>query len=577
MTGFDIVPFDRSGSALDEVVDPRLKNWPVVYVMDGPQQVYVGETLSLVSRMRQHGGDRRKDALTSVRVVMHDEFNKSACLDLESYLIRMFAGDGRYEVANALPGVRDAAYYDRERYQAYFDQIFGELRERGLFERSVPEIINSDLFKFSPFKALSVDQAVTVESVLEALFEDIRIGSSEPVVVQGDPGTGKTVVAVYLIKLLRDIATASWQDDPDVETVFAEFFVPGNAELLSDFRIGLIVPQQSLRATLQKVFARTPGLKHVSVLTPFEVGRSSDHFDLLVVDETHRLNHRANQPAGPLNAAFGTINEALFGVDDDERTQLDWVRARSTHQILLVDPAQSVRPADLPSALVRGIVESAKSAKRYFPLRSQLRVQAGNDYTPYVRSVLRREGMTARVFPGYDLRFFDDLGAMRQEIERRDAETGLARLVAGYAWKWVSKKDRDAYDIELDGIRLRWNGTQTDWVSSPRSLSEVGSIHTIQGYDLNYAGVIIGPDLRFDSAERRLWFDRSNYFDTKGMENNRRRGIEYTDADILEYVTNIYGVLLTRGIRGTYVYVCDPELRQYLRPYFSGTVRGETT
>lgn len=572
MTGFDIVPFDRSGSALDEVVDPRLKNWPVVYVMDGPQQVYVGETLSLVSRMRQHGGDHRKDALTSVRVVMHDEFNKSACLDLESYLIRMFAGDGRYEVVNVVPGIRDAAYYDRERYQTYFDQIFGELRERGLFERTVPEIINSDLFKFSPFKALSIDQAAAVENVLEALFEDIQIGSSEPIVVQGDPGTGKTVVAVYLIKLLRDIANASSQDDPDVETVFAEFFVPENAELLTDFRIGLVVPQQSLRATLQKVFTRTPGLKHVSVLTPFEVGKSSKHFDLLVVDEAHRLNHRANQPAGPLNAAFATINEALFGQDDDERTQLDWVRAKSTHQILLVDPAQSVRPADLPAPVVRVLIESAQSAHRYFPLRSQLRVRAGDDYTPYVRNVLRNEGIKPRAFPGYDLRFFDDLGAMRREIEHRDAETGLARLVAGYAWKWVSKKDRDAYDIELDSIRLRWNGTQTDWVSSPTSLSEVGSIHTIQGYDLNYAGVIIGPDLRFDSVDRRLWFDRSNYFDTKGMENNKRRGIEYTDADILEYVTNIYVVLLTRGIRGTYVYVCDPELRQYLRPYFSGAI-----
>lgn len=572
MTGFDIVPFDRSGAALDGVVDPRLKNWPVVYVMDGSQQVYVGETLSLVSRMRQHGGDRRKDALTSVRVVMHDEFNKSACLDLESYLIRMFAGDGRYEVVNAVPGVRDAAYYDRHRYQAYFDQIFDELRERGLFERTVPEIVNSDLFKFSPFKALSVDQAVAVENILETLFEDIRNGSPEPAVVQGDPGTGKTVVAVYMIKLLRDIATASWADDPDEETVFAEFFVPENAALLKNFRIGLVVPQQSLRATLQKVFARTPGLKQVPVLTPFEVGKSSEHFDLLVVDEAHRLNHRANQPAGPLNAAFASINEALFGEDDDQRTQLDWVRTKSTHQILLVDPAQSVRPADLPASVVRSLVESAKSAHRYFPLQSQLRVRAGDDYTPYVRRILRGDDIAPRAFPGYDLRFFDDLAAMRREIERRDAETGLARLVAGYAWKWVSKKDRDAYDIEFDGVRLRWNGAQTDWVSSPMSLSEVGSIHTVQGYDLNYAGVIIGPDLRFDPAERRLWFDRSNYFDTKGMENNKRRGIEYTDADILEYVTNIYGVLLTRGIRGTYVYVCDPDLRDYLRPYFSDAV-----
>ncbi|MGO4593162.1 DNA/RNA helicase domain-containing protein [Leifsonia sp. 2TAF2] len=571
MTSFDVVPFDRTDASGAVAVDPRLKNWPVVYVMDGQRQVYVGETLSLISRIRQHGADSKKNALTSVRVILHDEFNKSACLDLESYLIRMFAGDGRYEVVNAVPGVRDAAYFDRQRYQAYFDHIFEELRERGLFERTVPQIINSDLFKFSPFKALSVDQAVAVENILEGLFEDIREGSADPIVIQGDPGTGKTVVAVYLLKLLSDIRAESWQGDPDEETVFAEFFVPENAALLSDFSVGLVVPQQSLRATLQRVFALTPGLKDVPVMTPFEVGKSGRSFDLLIVDEAHRLNHRANQPAGPLNAAFASINEALFGRDGDEFTQLDWVRAKSTHQILLVDPEQSVRPADLPAEIMADLVETAKSTHRYYPLRSQLRVQAGDDYTPYVRRILRGDHVAPRRFPGYDLRFFDDLAALREQIELRDAETGLARLVAGYAWKWQSKKDPEAYDIELDGVSLRWNGTQRDWVSSPGSLAEVGSIHTIQGYDLNYAGVIIGPDLRYDVVERRLVFDRDNYFDTKGMENNKRRGITYTDADILEYVTNIYGVLLTRGIRGTYVYVCDPALREFLRPYFAGS------
>lgn len=97
----------------------------------------------------------------------------------------------------------------------------------------------------------------------------------------------------------------------------------------------------------------------------------------------------------------------------------------------------------------------------------------------------------------------------------------------------------------------------------------MGSIHTVQGYDLNYAGVIIGPDLRFDTDQQRIVFDRANYFDKKGKENNPRLGLEFDDEDLLEYVTNIYGVLLTRGIKGTYVYVCDPDLRRYLAPYFT--------
>lgn len=100
-----------------------------------------------------------------------------------------------------------------------------------------------------------------------------------------------------------------------------------------------------------------------------------------------------------------------------------------------------------------------------------------------------------------------------------------------------------------------------DWIASKTSLEEVGSIHTVQGYDLNYAGVIIGGDLRIDPETGLLVADRKNYFDTKGKANNRTRGQTTTDDDLLRYITNAYRVLLTRGMRGTYLYVMDPLLR----------------
>ena len=112
---------------------------------------------------------------------------------------------------------------------------------------------------------------------------------------------------------------------------------------------------------------------------------------------------------------------------------------------------------------------------------------------------------------------------------------------------------------------MRWNTTTTDWINSPKSVEEVGSIHTVQGYDLNYVGVIIGNDLRYDPVAGKLIFDRSNYHDKKGRENNPKLGISYSDEDLLEYVRNIYSVLLTRGIRGTYIYICDPSLRRLLQ------------
>jgi len=128
----------------------------------------------------------------------------------------------------------------------------------------------------------------------------------------------------------------------------------------------------------------------------------------------------------------------------------------------------------------------------------------------------------------------------------------------------ASKHDPNTLDFVIDGIPLTWNRTITDWINSETSIEEVGSIHTVQGYDLNYAGVIIGPDIGIDPDTKQIVFYRENYHDKKGKENNKRLGIAYTDEDLKEYVLNIYRVLLTRGIKGTFVYVCNLDFRIHL-------------
>ena len=573
MTPFDIERLDFSPHAIAAWAkgDERRRNWPVVYVLDGgatrgAASVYVGETVNAASRMRQHLANPTKDGLRSVRVVFDETFNKSVCLDLESHLIRWLAGDGQFSVMNGNEGIIDARYYERELYRESFRDIFEQLRAEGIFQRSIPEIENSDLFKLSPFKVLTPEQAIAVEDIVEGLLGDLETGVPSSSVIEGHPGTGKTIVAIFLIKLLADIRDFDDGDEIEPDSMFAEFFVPENRELLKHLRVGFVVPQQSLRESIKRVFKKTPKVAVDQVLSPFDVGVSDKRWDILIVDETHRLNQRANQSSGVNNKRFITINEKLFGADDSSKTQLDWIRAQSSHQIYLLDAEQTVRPADLPRETLRGLVEQARSAHRQYPLATQMRVRAGADYVEFVRAMLRGEaGTSGRPDLGeYDLQFFHDLAEMRKEILDRNTEHGLARLVAGYAWDWKSRRDPSAFDIEIDGLQLRWNSQAKDWINSARSIDEVGSIHTVQGYDLNYAGVIIGNDLRYDPDARRLFIDRDSYRDAKGKENNKQRALTYSDDDLLEFIRNIYGVLLTRGIRGTYVYVCDPNLRAYV-------------
>ncbi|XAS76453.1 DNA/RNA helicase domain-containing protein [Dermatophilaceae bacterium Sec6.4] len=579
MTGFEVLEVEFAEDrflARDQVrawatIDSRFSNWPVVYTLDGMGQIYIGESLNVAARFRQHHDSPTKVGLSRARVIIDDTFNKSACLDLESFLIRLFAGDGKYAVLNGNDGITDSDYYNREGYRATFSDVFDILRNEGFFNQSIREIENSDLFKLSPFKALSEDQLTAVNDIVKGLFEDIEEKKGSKIVVQGSPGTGKTIVAIYLIKLLCDLGDVDARQPQHENSFLDDFTIEEAAERFKNFRIGLVIPQQALRKSIKSVFSRTPGLDSSMVLSAFDVGKSRDPFDLLIVDEAHRLTQRASQGSGVRNKMYADITIELFGADDKTKTQLDWIVSKSANQLFLLDLDQTVRPADIPAGVMRALTDEASLSHRHYPLRAQHRVRAGSDYVGYIADVLAGVPIRPKNFDLYDLRFFDSFSQMRREIVARDEEVGLARLVAGYAWKWTSSKDRSAYDINIDGERMKWNTRPVDWVNSKTSLQEMGSIHTIQGYDLNYTGVVIGPDIWYDLDSLQIRFDRSSYFDTNGKANNHQLGVTYSDAQILKYVQNVYKVLLTRGILGTYVYVCDAALREYFRPFFSAS------
>ena len=116
------------------------------------------------------------------------------------------------------------------------------------------------------------------------------------------------------------------------------------------------------------------------------------------------------------------------------------------------------------------------------------------------------------------------------------------------------------YDIEIDGHKYLWNTKSTDWINSPNAINEIGCIHTTQGFDLNYAGIIIGNELKYDKEKKMIVADRSCYMDSKGRDAT-------TYEELLDYLFNIYSTVCVRGIMGTYIYACDEGLREYLKKY----------
>lgn len=493
------------------------KNWPVVYVAHNQNEVYIGETINAFYRSKQHYENPIRRALSTIHVIGDEEFNKSATLDIESWLIQYMSADQKFVLQNGNAGLQNHNYYDRQKYKTKFEEIWEKLREMGLARSTLRDLKNTDLFKYSPYKTLTEDQFVVARQV----YKDIRSNKSKTYIVHGKPGTGKTILATYLFKYLKE------------------------QEETKNLTIGLVVPMASLRKTIAKVFSKIKGLKSGMVIGPNDVVKKE--YDLLIVDESHRLQRRKGIMG---YGAFDTVSKGL-GLGS-EGTQLDWIMKSSKYQIFFYDENQSIKPADIRPEDFKKL-----SAKEY-KLVSQMRVEAGDEYINFIEDFFDLKTPQQTNFSNYDFKIFDSAEEMVKEIKEKDKKHKLARVVAGYAWPWYTARGTRAYDIEIGNLKLIWNSTAQDWVNSPNAINEVGCIHTVQGYDLNYVGVIIGSEFSYDTESKKFKVDKKKYFDING-----RNGI--TDPNELErYIINIYKTLLTRGIKGTYVYVVEEHLRSYL-------------
>lgn len=581
-SAIEVFPFSEEGVQFLKYSTDFGENWPVVYLLSGKGEMYIGESSNACQRMKNHLANENRAGLDTMRIVFNPRFNKSVILDLEATLIAMLKADQNYKLQNSNSGQKMSHnYYQQDLYRrATFPHIWELLKREHLVKHSYEEIRNSDLFKFSPYHTLSEEQYETASEIIDSLIGNYiewqkkektelhpaNLNSlpsySNPgktFFVQGAPGTGKTILAIYLIKTIRELFNGK-SDQKDLEDI--PFYHQLAAIRHQKFKIGFVIPQTSLRETLRKVFRENEELDPKMILGPNDV--SKENYDLLIVDESHRLNRRKQITS---YGAYDKVNQMLNL--PRETSQLQWILRQSTYQILIYDSGQSVRDSDVEAAEFEALKHSSRS--EIYTLNSQMRAEGGKDYIDYI-SRLFSDTPPAKFQdfgPIYEFKLFDSVSDLVNTVHQLDYKYGLSRVLAGYAYPWktkgridYTKADADAeelWDFSIQGKKFVWNTVAKDWINSDHACDEVGCIHTVQGYDLNYAGVIIGPDVTYNPHLGKIEFHPEHYFDKK----NKTMDPESMKRAAL----SAYKVMLTRGIKGTFVYAADPEMQNYLKKY----------
>jgi DUF2075 family protein len=379
------------------------------------------------------------------------------------------------------------------------------------------------------------EQKLVYESALH-LAHQAETRGKQVMIVQGGPGTGKSVVAInLLVELTRREKMVH--------------YVSKNS-----------APREVFKAKL------TGTLSPTRVQSMFKgsgayVEAPAGQMDVLVVDEAHRLNEKSglygNQGENQIKEIIQTAACSVFFVDDHQQVTLKDIGS-----------TQSIRHwARLAGAMVHD-----------FELPSQFRCNGSDGYVAMIDDLLQIRPTAQNDLEGldYDFRVVDSPNELRDLIRERNLQDNKSRLVAGYCWDWKSKKDPQAMDIVLPefGFGMQWNLSEDGpaWIIRPDSIDQIGCIHTCQGLEASYIGVIIGPDLVVRNGKvlgdpsKRSGKDRS----IRGYKQVLRDQPIEGALRLTQIIQNTYRTLLTRGIKGCYVYCTDPETQAHFRARIGG-------
>lgn len=546
--------------------EAQAKDWPVVYLISNKHELYIGETSNASYRFDQHLKNKKRKDLERINIIFDNEFNKSAILDIEQSLIQLCSADNYYKLQNLNKGQSDKHnYYQRERYLNKLDDIWRKLQKCGLAKKNYYDIKNSNLFKYSPYNTLTLEQSEITSLVLYDIIDKLKNGINATTIINGGAGTGKTIVLINMIYKL--VNAKNFNVDLDYEEEIDE-----NNKLFHDLKefvlnyehelkIGYVVPMTSIRKTLKMVFKETKnGLSSNMVIGPFDVFK--DDYDILFVDEAHRLSHYKN-----IGFRGEYKKNALkLGYNPEDITELDMIVKRSKYRVLVYDSCQTVKGADITESEFNNALVGSAITKH--TLYTQMRCAGGRFYTEYLDSIFNCTIKKFEDIVDYDFKLFNDVDVMVNIIKDLDKTYGLCRNAAGYAWPWISKgyKDyneivkKDLFDIRIGNYKYVWNMTNEEFILSDNAINEIGCIHTLQGYDLNYVGVILGPEIDYDPINNKITIDIDKFYDKYV-----KLGESY--ENVYKYILNSYKVIMTRGIKGCFIYACNNNLKEYLKKY----------
>ena len=250
--------------------------WPIVYIINNDNEAYIGETVNAYVRASQHLDNPKRKMLNLINIISSEKFNKSVILDLEAFLIKYMAADNKFKLQNGNSGLQNHNYYQKN---------------KGIVQNDLLVIENSDLFKYSPYKSLTDDQYEIITNILKTLADDVKNDKESTFIVHGGAGTGKTILGVYLVKLLMEVKENNINiEDEIIDDNIQEVLKIHDS--INKLKIGLVIPMDNLRKTLKKVFRNVSGLNSSMVLSPNDVAKSSEKYEIFQRDQTDQQFHR---------------------------------------------------------------------------------------------------------------------------------------------------------------------------------------------------------------------------------------------------------------------------------------------